>query len=67
MKKNICTRFLNIVLMLVIILACLSGIVPAAFAAETQQDGLEVSLTTNHSAYDQDETIEVTLTVKNTN
>ena len=67
MKKNICTRFLNIVLMLVIILTCLPGIVPAAFAAEAQQDGLEVSLATNQSSYDQDETIEVTLTVKNTN
>lgn len=47
------------------LLLCM-GLAFPAFAASAQQDGLSVSLTTDKSSYEKNETITATLTVRNT-
>lgn len=56
----------SISILLVLLLSISIFAVPA-FAAETVQDGLKVSLVTDKDAYNDGETIEATLTVENTN
>ena len=46
---------------------CVGVLAIPAYAAQTSQNGLKVTLTTDKDEYDQDETITATLTVKNTN
>lgn len=45
---------------------CVGVLAIPAYAAQTSQNGLEVTLTTDKDEYDQDETITATLTVANT-